>query len=460
MNTKLIALAVALLITVPICFGLTINPLEHRIPNPEFSREYQLVLTIINQEATDHDIELVLSPESEYLDSLIKDIQPQEFSLAANSKKNVKLAVEISNSISPEAHVLTLQAKSNDITLASFRLFIEVPGEQKLRSELKSFSVNNASFSEPLFFSFIIKNTGNVNVRGTPRIRLLDEESHLLDEINPENEYLILPGSSSNLSIMYTDSIPPGKYLIEGFFEYAGQTTRKLSNRISVSEPGRENINLKTIAPEEKLYTSVNIENPTGGIIFYKIHYQVKNTDITGTKEGKLEREYNLVELEVDTTELNEGDYRLLMDVSYGRALEKHEEKQLAFRIKKEKSDILNLIAAWSVRILFVMLVLFVLYIIGFVAFSHRNIISEISSKARVFSHKKKIKNAGKAAAKSSSKKDARDFRHLDRISAQISGISKRYDNHEDKLRKLSREINVFTQDINQFLRARRENDL
>jgi hypothetical protein len=459
MKIKLLALAVALLFVIPFSLGLTINPLEHRIPNPEFSREYQLVLTVINQEASDHNIELVLSPESEYLDSLIKDIDPQEFFLAANSKKNVKLAIEIPNSISPEEHVMTLQAKSNDLTLASFRLFIEVPGEQKLSSELKSFSVNNASFSEPLFFSFEIANTGNINVKGTPKVRILDKTGELVYEINPENEYLILPGTSSNLSIMYTDSVPMGDYEIEGYFEYEGKTTKTITKSLIVSTGNSDEINIKTISPEEMLYTSVNIDNPSGGIIFYKIFYQVKNTDISGTKEGKLEREYNLVELEADTTELNEGDYTLLLDISYGRALEKHEEEQLPFRIKKEKANILNLIASWAVRVLFVMLLLFVLYVVGFLAYSNRNLFSELCSKVRSRAILRK-RGADSISAKGASKKDARDFSHLERISAQISKISKKYDNHEDRLRKLSRDINVFTQEINQFLRARRENDV
>lgn len=326
---------VSFLIVVPMSLGLlTINPQKYEIDDVEFNKTYNIMITPINPDTNQYDVQIIVNKESEYLFDNI-NIEPTHFSIGPNDKENIKLGLDIPEGLSPEEHILYLDFLSGTTALGRFKLSFTVPGVK--HEDLVVTDVNTWNQDSLVYFDFKLKNNGNVIARASPYIQI--SKDSVLDSFGEESTLIIMPGEEYNLSLMYdTTNLAPGEYSFDARFRYNDLETNHTTGTFFATRDVEDAIS-DTIYAEPGEIISINrtIFNPGEGLTFYRISYSVEGTDIQGTIEGQMQEQSKEVLIDIDMQGLG-GEYTIRVQTEYGRNLELYEETSIGLFVEKKSS--------------------------------------------------------------------------------------------------------------------------
>jgi len=176
-----------------------------------------------------------------------------------------------------------------------------------------------------------------VIVRANPLIEIV-EDGQVLQTFGQESQVMILPGNGYNLSLLYdTSNLLPGDYDYQAKFKYNDIETEYVTGEFKVTEIEEFEDSLSQKVGEN-LEFDLRLDNPEGGLTFYKIEYDIAGKGVEGFVEGQIQTESKTVQLSVPTEGLAAGSYVLDLLIKQGRNLEKEETKTLSLKIEGEKS--------------------------------------------------------------------------------------------------------------------------
>jgi hypothetical protein len=335
-------LLLLLLVVFPSSFAITINPLEYKIAKPELNKDYNVIITIINPEPNVATISAKIDQTSSYLSQYVK-IQPAEsIIIGPNEKQNIKLVINIPAGLSPETHNIIVNFYSLDlnIPIARFKLSFDIEGESLESLELEDMLIQSQTAEEPVYLTFELKNNGNVIAKPIPSI-VIYKNDLIIDTFGEDSAISVLPGETYNFSLLY-DPIKlkdAGSYAAEAKFIYgAGSETKSIKRAFDLKpkKTATESENEKKEVTEGVMFfTTVPIANPSGKLSFYKVLYNVEGTDINNVLEGELREENKDLGLEIDTSSLQPGNYKVNLEIQTGINLEKTEHKVIDLTVKK-----------------------------------------------------------------------------------------------------------------------------
>jgi hypothetical protein len=320
-----IGIALVLLAIAPALAMVTVNPQKYEIKSLEFNRTYNVIVTLINQDAFPYEVQVVVGKNAYYLASAVQ-IEPTHFRLAANEKENVKLALVIPDNLSPEEHTLTLQFLAANQELGIFTLSFNVPGEQMENLVINKVDVTRSD--EIAYFNFDLSNAGNVIARGSPIIEL-SRDQEIVHSFGQESSILVLPREHYNLSLMYdTTATQPGAYTYKAYVRY-----NDMDSNIKTGDFVIEQVTPPDEA--EAIHASVGdvitipvlIQNQGGKLSFYRIAYTVDGIEYV--VEGPLQESSKEVPITIDTSALTDGTHPVMILVKSGRNLESSQSRSL-----------------------------------------------------------------------------------------------------------------------------------
>lgn len=413
---KKLSLLLVLVLFVPMSLALTINPTDYNIKDPEFNKEYNVVITVINTKTSTYDVTAHIDRESMYLKEYV-NIEPRELTLKPNEKKNIELGLTIPDNITPQEHNLIINFRALSRRVGSFSLDFEVEGEQKQDMKLKDVRVDARDTETPVYFKLTTENQGNIITEVTPVVEL-HKDGELVDTLGEKSKMQVMPSKVKNLSIMYDPSNIErgGLYSFKAYLKYNNQTTSSVDKTFNLNKVEKEGG--KTVLTSKKgkfLELPVNIESSKDGVSFYKIEANIPGTDISAVKEGSLDKQKKEIILKMDTRELDIGEYNLNVKKSKGENLEQVEETGYRLKVEEKRNFWVYLLIPFALAI--ALLVIF-----------YRNKI-EVDRLVPDFSTRK-----------------------IKKLEKDISSVSKNFEQMEANISSLGNEINRFINEANQWL--------
>lgn len=406
-------LLILFILFIPISSAINVNPSDYTIDNPEINKKYNVIITLINTDINTYDIEASLSDESAYLKEHV-NIEPSDVSLKANDKKNVKLSFTVPENISPQNHTIQIDFKSSDQTVANFKLFFEIKGNQEYSIDLDDVSVNAKDTQSPVHFTLQAENTGNTITQAMPIVNVFKDDD-LIKTLGNKSRIRLMPSENKNLSLLFDPSNinEQGDYNYEAYFAYADDKTESIKGKFHLNKVKREtNKKLMEIKKGSKLKFPVKIDNPSDSFSFYRIDAKIDGTNISRTLEGSINNASKVVNLELNTNSLEDGSYPLVLKIAKGKELEDLTQRKYTLVISS--SNKLWLIAPAAFLIAFLII------------FLKRDWLP-----LSVFNLEKiKIKS----------------------IKRQLKGVDKKYDKIEKDIVKMGKEVNKFIENTNNWL--------
>jgi len=329
MKLPLLVVIMLILLAVPIFAVMTINPQKYQISDIEFNKTYNVIITAINPDTSLFDVQVMINKDSYYLLDHIK-IEPTNFRINPNDKKNIKLSVTVPPDLSPEEHILFLDFLSANYELGKFKLSFEVPGTK--RESLEVIKIDSDEEAEVIYFNFQLLNSGNVIIRGSPIIEIL-HGSTLIETFGQESQIMIMPKDEYNLSIMFDKTaLSVGDYKYVAKFRYNDVESNYTDGSFSVTKKSRTATEKISVKSGENLAYELNIKNPTSELSFYKITYVLNNQE--EIIEGQIQGQSKDVILDIETGKLRSGTYSLAMTIEHGRRLENSETKDIEIQVR------------------------------------------------------------------------------------------------------------------------------
>jgi len=327
---------VVFLLVLPMCLGaMIINPLKYEITDVEFNKTYNIVITALNPDTAHYDVQVMVNKASYYLLDNVQ-IEPMHFIIGPNDKENLKLAISIPNTLSPEEHELYLDFITANHELGKFKLSFIVPGEKD--EDIVVNRIIAEKLGDLIYFNFDLTNNGNVIAKGSPIVEIYDE-TEMLESFGEESTIMIMPGDSYNLSLMYdTSSLIPGKYKYIGKFRYNDLETNYTEGDFSVEKKKEsEYKRVESVYEGDNLIVNLTMKNPSGDLSFYKIQYNIFDQGIGDTLEGPIQGRQKNLDMDIDTSKLAKGNYELEINIMTGRELEDIETKIIYLKVKSKK---------------------------------------------------------------------------------------------------------------------------
>jgi hypothetical protein len=171
-------------------------------------------------------------------------LSPLEFGLQEDETKEVKLEVAVPKGAAGELNgMIFIEGRLKEIkegaiginTSIGVPIYVVIKGTERFKAEVEDLKV---IISSPLQLAITIKNSGNVHIRPTGTIEVINTDAHGLKTdshgfIVPLNEYNypILPNSSRTLEIRSNNKLEQGDYMAEIKMGFAD---RKYKKRITV----------------------------------------------------------------------------------------------------------------------------------------------------------------------------------------------------------------------------------
>lgn len=204
-----------------------------------YAAEQSFILTVLNDGAAAEKVIMKTDPESYYLMEYVK-IEPQEFTLKSNSKKNVQITTDFPEDLSPEKHRLVIQPMTEDEIGEQAVYTFTVPGIARPDLRLSDISLDHGD--ESFTLDVELQNMGNVIARASPDIQVMNG-SEVLDELEYESRIMVMPFEKYNLSLLYdTTGLGAGDYELRVGFRYNDNLkTNQLSADFSVMQEGTAN---------------------------------------------------------------------------------------------------------------------------------------------------------------------------------------------------------------------------
>jgi hypothetical protein len=316
-------LVVILLALAPVYGLVTVNPQKYEIRSLEFNKTYNVIVTLINQDAFPYDVQAVVGRESDYLSDYVK-LEPTHFTLAALEKKNMKLALSVPSTLSPEEHIFTLQFLAANQELGTFTLTFVVPGEK-----VEDLVVEQVALSRErdlAYFDFALSNAGNVIARGSPIVELSRGDEKMAT-FGQESTIIVLPDQRYNLTLIYdTSSMQSGAYSYKAYVRYNQKDSNirtgefVIEKKVAAGESAQ-----MTAAVGEMVTIPVTIQNPSEKLSFYRISSTIGGKE--QVLEGQLQERSKEVAVLIDTTEMDSGTYPVELYIRSGRNLEDSESR-------------------------------------------------------------------------------------------------------------------------------------
>jgi hypothetical protein len=342
MRGKLRILIVLILIIIPMSNALiTINPQKFEIRKVEFNKPYNVIITVINPDSNTYDVQVMPSKDSYYLLDNIK-IEPTNFKIGPNDKKNIKLTLTLPNTLSPEEHILFLNFLSLNHELGKFKLSFSIPGEKIENLTLKNIKINDQKTNDILYFDYQMENYGTIIARGSPIIEIYKDDQ-LIEKFGQESNIIIMPKKDYNLSIMYdTTKLNPGNYKYVAKFRYNDLESNYHEGKFKITQKKNDEIEEKEVIVGENLDLDLTIKNPSKELSFYKISYNIFDQNIGDTVEGQMQNNEKEINLNIDTSNFELGIYDLEIEIKTGKNLENTDMKKIKINVINEKNSLLN----------------------------------------------------------------------------------------------------------------------
>ncbi len=331
MQSRFAGVCLLVLLAPALSLALTVNPQKYEI-RQALPGSYPVILTLINQDSSVYDVSAVLSSESSYLGQYVR-VEPGQFSIGPNENRNIRLTLFSGDGLSPEKHELELLFVSGRTTLGRFRLVFTVPG-----TPVMNFSLDNVRADYRgglLHLGYFMNNRGNVIVRATPVVEIL-ENGRLLDTAGEESRVLIMPGQDYNLSFLYDMSAYlPGQYMYRTKISYNGLETGYHEGNLHVLEQEDHAPRQLDVAQGEN-YTLELLAGKDGQLSFYQAECSIAGR-FNQSFEGEL-REEGLVRLELPTWRLSPGSYTMRLYLRTGARLEDEQRYDYTVRVGRSLS--------------------------------------------------------------------------------------------------------------------------
>ncbi|RMF05583.1 hypothetical protein D6764_04310, partial [Candidatus Woesearchaeota archaeon] len=326
-------------------FALTITPASASIPNPKPGEEYDFIVTVINDQPGEVQVELSVDPASFYL-APYTSLSPSSFTLSPDEKINVNVALRIPKDISPEEHILYVVPFSSGQRWSPFEVSFTIPGNQVHNLTLKRVEVPDTTQKEATHIDVELFNHGNVIARAVPHIEILKGDT-IIDTVDGKREFLFMPGKDYNLSILYDPAnLPLGFYKARVHFTYADwRFTNSLEDGFQVKKYSNlkdfEGTSQVSIMEGESLEVEMAITYASA--TEYSLEAEVEGTDVTLNQEGFIEAgEQKVVSFEMPTESLKPGKYTLKATIIYGEDFNQKAEKTLTIQVKPKSSALKN----------------------------------------------------------------------------------------------------------------------
>lgn len=250
-----------------------------------------------------------------------------------------------------------------------------VTGEQVIGYQFKNLQARDSEVDMPLFLSFFILNSGNVDWRPEKMainlINNLDSFKNNALSIKGESIPLVGPGENKEIKIQLDHNLTEGKYLSKAYFYDKDEVVGELSSQqFRIYAPGTlkqvgEFLNLETNKTAydkgEKIKLIATFRNigevPVKGILVTEVYRDNGLQDVRRSKEAEIDREEE-VEFN-DFFELFEsGNYTLSSYVEYGN--KKTKTKKVEIKINGKGLTMLQAEIILSIFILLIFIILIV----------------------------------------------------------------------------------------------------
>ncbi|MGM5488140.1 MAG: hypothetical protein ACQESG_04285, partial [Nanobdellota archaeon] len=183
---------ILLLLLISSVWAIKVFPEDKELDSYEGEQTH--VITYLNDGPKAENIVLEISDDTDYLEDHV-NIEPYQFVLEPNQKKNVKILTNFPRNLSPERHWLKIATENCEDFVLSF----DVDGIAQPNLILSGISLSDTN---PLAIEIELENTGNVIARTKPLIEVYNDTSKQ-DTIIYESELMIMPFSSEVVSLMY-----------------------------------------------------------------------------------------------------------------------------------------------------------------------------------------------------------------------------------------------------------------
>ncbi|MBN2095502.1 MAG: hypothetical protein JW727_05620 [Candidatus Aenigmarchaeota archaeon] len=237
-------IAILLVLIIPsAAFALEISQ-PRNLGMLEFSTSYSAPVTIKSQETSPQEIELKVTPRSEYLKGYM-GTDPIKFTLQPNETKtvNVTINVPIEGTLSPGSHTLTIVAESTPkgsgvqmVSSPVIEVSFSLRGEVMESVALRDLVVNVGS--ENVVFTLYCENTGNVRAGIFPTVdisKYYGSSTQLRETVRGKTQYLLEPGGQKAVTLSYPVSKLEGAtYKASAKLEYSGKTSSAVSKNFVI----------------------------------------------------------------------------------------------------------------------------------------------------------------------------------------------------------------------------------
>ncbi len=220
---------ILLLLLISSAWGIKVFPEDKELDSYEGEKTH--VITYLNDGPKAENIVLEISDDTNYLEDYVT-IEPYQFVLEPNQKKNVKIMTSFPRNLSPEKHWLHVESTVGE----DFTLSFEVPGVSRPDLRIADMDISKTN---PIAIHVELENAGNVIARTKPLIEVYND-TRKIDTIIYESEIMVLPFASKTISLMYdTSGLENEKYYLNATFSYNdGLFTNTLRKDFNIKQDG------------------------------------------------------------------------------------------------------------------------------------------------------------------------------------------------------------------------------
>jgi hypothetical protein len=225
-----------------VTFGIKVYPTKTDLGEDYYNKQ-TLVLTLLNDEPGTKEVNIYLSPDSQYLAKYVK-FEKTNVVLKTNSKYNLQMDIYFEKDMSPEKHVFEVIALTDDFEEAKSTFEFTVPGVANPNLNIDNMEVEDIFYEDSVYLHINLNNSGNVIARAKPKI-LIFNSTDKVGELNYQENIMIMPEETYNLSLMYdTSNFPVGKYQVEILMNYNGNlTTNSVTKVFEILKPKVQFVN-------------------------------------------------------------------------------------------------------------------------------------------------------------------------------------------------------------------------
>lgn len=199
------------------CYALSVYPVSTEVA--DYSKKQTMVLTVLNDGPETEEVTMMVDPYSYYLSDYVL-IEPREFKIAPNSRRNIEVTLSMPSSLSPERHTLGIMPVTSRVKGQAAEFYFTVPGEAVHDLRILGIKTQNITAGSPIVLDIELGNFGNVIARARPIIEIFNI-SGIVGVVDYKSVIMVMPYERYNLSIRHEVSSPSeGEYRVAASFAY------------------------------------------------------------------------------------------------------------------------------------------------------------------------------------------------------------------------------------------------